>query len=183
MWLRSFKASFPQKHHLQQQRRLEPCLSSSWQPFWPCPACGCWCHQPHVQLDGGARQECQALGNKSWPKKGHTIRQLIFNRGHLKVTMKPVVRRGKIRVCWQASPPFHPYACQPWACHQRLLARSPRRHWRYGLWRHPWIRMRNRLGQNNHTCWKMQRFHLLGPRTSWISGKMSSWSILEVMDE
>ena len=29
----------------------------------------------------------------------------------------------------------------------------------------------------------MQRFHLLGPRTAWISGKMSSWSILEVMDE
>ena len=94
---RSFKASFPQKLHLQQQRRLEPCLSSSRQPFWPCLACGCWCHQPHVQLDGGARQECQALGNKSWPKKGHTIRQLIFNWGHLKVTMKPVVRRGKIR--------------------------------------------------------------------------------------
>ena len=82
MWHRSFKASFPQKLHLPQQRRLEPCLSSSSQLFWPCPACGCWCHQPHVQLDGGARQGCQALGNKSWPKKGHTIRQLIFNWGH-----------------------------------------------------------------------------------------------------
>ena len=179
MWHRSFKASFPQKHHLQQQRRLEPCLSSSWQPFWPCPACGCWCHQPHIQLDGGARQECQALGNKSWPKKGHTIRQLIFNWGHLKVTMKPVVRRGKIRAVGR--PVLHSTPTP--ASHQRLLARSPRRHWKCGLWRHPWIRMRNRLGQNNHTCWKMQRFHLLGPRTSWISGKMSSWSILEVMDE
>ena len=65
MWHRSFKASFPQKHHLQQQRRLEPCLSSSSQLFWPCPACGCWCHQPHVQLDGGACQGCQVLGKKS----------------------------------------------------------------------------------------------------------------------
>ena len=87
MWHRSFRSSFPQKLHHRQQHRLEPWVSSSSQPFWPCPACGCWCHQPHVQLDGGAHQGCQALGDKSWPKKGHTIRQLIFNWGHLKVTM------------------------------------------------------------------------------------------------
>ena len=148
MWLRSFKASFPQKLHLPQQRSLEPCLSSSSQLFWPCPACGCWCHQPHAQLDGGARQGCQALGNKSWPKKGHTIRQLIFNWGHFGVTMKPVVRRGKIRAVGR--PVLH--STPVMSLSPKAPARSPRRHWKYLLWRHPWIRIRNRLRQNNHTC-------------------------------
>ena len=61
----------------------------------------CWSRQPHVQHDGGARQAFVALGDKSLPRKGHKLRHLIFNWGHLKVTMKPEVSRGKVRtVCW-----------------------------------------------------------------------------------
>ena len=108
MWIRSFRAFSPQKLHHLQRRRLEPFLSSSSRLLSPCPAFGCWSRQPHVRHDGGARQACEALGDKSLPRKGHKLRHLIFNWGHLKVTMKPEVSRGKVRtVCWPVlhSPP------------------------------------------------------------------------------